>query len=439
MADLLTFLDTAPVTGSLIIVFCVSALFFAFARSFYAWYFLVGLVSLVMSLVLRQPLAFYVFALGTLAALAEFVGKFKDEPLKALRTAEALAYLIFNGLISVFAFVVMLAYEVPIATLLDQIKIAIIAGLGAMLLMRSRLFNVKIGNDDYAFGPDQIIKVFLRSMEKAIDRARASDRYKKVTEVMDGIDFEKVHRHAVIALDATQVLTEAEKNALITEIGNIKERKNDYSPQQQSHALGFLILDEMGEDFLETVFAGLPLTMMLRAPFPSEVGIFQHVPFVGDKTEAYMAFASSMSLQRLQERLGWDEIDPQRVEAAVSRRSCKLPGYRLEFNVPDPNDTERQRGFANIVSDTTSEIEGVVYKLTKDAITFLDRTEAGYARVEVSPIVGGKPVKAFAYIGTNTDQKRKPSQRYLSLVVAAARENNLSKEYISKLESFAAI
>src|SRR5262249_18648306 len=181
--------DQAPLPTAAILVSggCAAAL--VMQGSFYAWYFLVLCAVMAFSLALGHTLACYVFVLGGLAGLAEFIGKFKDEPIKALRTGQALTYLAFNGLIAVFAYPPMVAYHTSPATLLDQIKVVVISGLGSMLIMRSRLFNVKIGNEVYTFGPDQIVKVYLRFMERAIDRVRAEDRYKWVAEVMEGVDF----------------------------------------------------------------------------------------------------------------------------------------------------------------------------------------------------------------------------------------------------------
>lgn len=416
--------------ASLLLIFIVAALA---RKSEYTWYFIILEVVLIFSLLIDHPLAFCVFVLGGLAGLAEFIGKFKDEPIKAMRTIQAMTYLSFNGLIAVFAYALMIGYEVSIANMLDQIKVVVLAGFGSMLIMRSRLFNVKIGDEDYAFGPDQIIKVYLRFMEGAIDRVRAEDRYRKVGEVMSNVDFEQVYSHAIVALDATQILGTEEKKKLVAAIDAIRADAQ-FNAQQKSYRLGYVVLDAMGEDFLTAVFGELPQSMRLRAPLPHEPGVLARLPLFGEKTENYMAFGTNMSVARLRERLGWSKIDPERISSAVNRQKCTLPGFRLVFNVPDPDDASKQSAVANLVPDPQGVVEGVVYKLSKEAIEFLDRTETGYQRTEVSPLVDGRKVKAYAYVSPRTSENIKPTRDYLALVVRAARESNLSDTYVAELE-----
>ena len=138
---------------------------------FYTWYFIVVLLALAGSLLSREKLYFYAFLLGACTAFAEIIGKFSDEPIKSLRTPHALFYHLLNGAIAVFALKVLFVYGVAHETELEQLKVVVAAGLGSMLIMRSKLFNIKVGGEDISFGPEQIIKVFFQFMEAAIDRS----------------------------------------------------------------------------------------------------------------------------------------------------------------------------------------------------------------------------------------------------------------------------
>jgi hypothetical protein len=40
-------------------------------------------------------------------------------------------------------------------------QLVLAAGLGSMLRIRSKFFTVNVGNDDVAFGPEQLVRVFL--------------------------------------------------------------------------------------------------------------------------------------------------------------------------------------------------------------------------------------------------------------------------------------
>src|SRR5215831_8968692 len=118
---------------------------------FYTWYFMVVLFALTGSLLTQNALYFYAFVLGTVTAFAEIIGKFSDEPIKSLRTPHALFYHLLNGAIAAFALKVLFIYEVPHETGLDQLKVVLAAGLGSMLVMRSKLFNIKVGGEDISF------------------------------------------------------------------------------------------------------------------------------------------------------------------------------------------------------------------------------------------------------------------------------------------------
>ena len=181
----------------------------------------------------RNALYFYTFALGMLTAFAEILGKFSDEPLKSLNTPQALFYHLSNGLIAAFALRVLILYNVPHDQALDQLKIVLAAGLGSMLIMRSKLFNLKLrGKDgaetgeDISFGPEQIIKVFFRFMERAIDRVRAQSRIEFVKANLENMDFDKVCDYSITMLkSAPQLLSADERKAVEEELKAMRDDK----------------------------------------------------------------------------------------------------------------------------------------------------------------------------------------------------------------------
>ena len=170
----------------------------------YVWYFVVIVVVLIGT---ATPVWLYSFTffLGMATAFAEIISKFRDEPIKALRMPHALLYHLLNGAISAFALKLLVVFSGPerIATGQEQIKSVVIAGLGAMLIMRSKLFNIKVGGEDVSFGPEQIIKIYFRFMESAIDRLRAQDRIDFVKSKLGNINPTKVFDYAVTMLLAS--------------------------------------------------------------------------------------------------------------------------------------------------------------------------------------------------------------------------------------------
>lgn len=143
----------------------------------------------------------------------------------------------------------------------------------------------------------------------------------------------------------------------------------------------------------------------------------------------YFAYGSNMQHATFVERRG--------MRPTAVRRAC-LDGHRLCFDLPvGPG----ERGVANLAADPAARTWGVIYRLAPAACDFLDRTEGvdrGYYRriaVEVTTDDGARVV-AFAYQGEARDPRRKPSARYLGLLLAGARELDLPAEYVDWLAAF---
>jgi cation transport regulator ChaC len=119
-------------------------------------------------------------------------------------------------------------------------------------------------------------------------------------------------------------------------------------------------------------------------------------------------------------------------------RSGRLEDYRISFNLPiGPG----ERGVANVEPQAGTCTWGVLYLLRPEECDRLDRTEGVhrgvYARMAVDVIAGnGDRVPAFTYRSSWTREGRKPSPRYLRLLVDGAIEKGLPAEYVRFLETF---
>jgi gamma-glutamylcyclotransferase len=118
-------------------------------------------------------------------------------------------------------------------------------------------------------------------------------------------------------------------------------------------------------------------------------------------------------------------------------RRGRLDGYRLTFDLPvGPG----ERGVANLTLDAGAATWGACYLLDPAACDHLDRTEGVhggyYRRLDVTVTTDDDArLAAFAYQGATTMPGRKPSARYLGLLVAGAREHGLPAEWIRYLEA----
>jgi hypothetical protein len=142
----------------------------------------------------------------------------------------------------------------------------------------------------------------------------------------------------------------------------------------------------------------------------------------------YFAYGSNMSRTTLVGRRGLSPIETRR---------ARVDGFRLCFDIPvGPG----ERGVANLAADATARTHGVAHLLTVEDADRLDFTEgvAGglYRREPVDIVTDGGVVAGFTYRSTMTSPGRKPSARYLDILLDGARFHALPDEYIAVLEAF---
>ncbi len=116
----------------------------------------------------------------------------------------------------------------------------------------------------------------------------------------------------------------------------------------------------------------------------------------------------------------------------------RLEGYRLTFDLAIG---KGERGVANIVVDPLASVCGVLHRITRAELEKLDRTEGVQHGVYEHAVVevccdAATIVDAHAYVSTLGKDGRKPSPRYLGLLLDGAREYGLPATYIAYLQAF---
>lgn len=114
-----------------------------------------------------------------------------------------------------------------------------------------------------------------------------------------------------------------------------------------------------------------------------------------------------------------------------------IEDFRLCFDLPvGPG----ERGVANLVREPGARTCGVLYRITADEGERLDRSEgvpAGYyRRIAVTVSTAEGCIAAFTYQSSFASPRRKPSRRYLGLLLDGAREHGLPDEYLAALGAF---
>ena len=130
------------------------------------------------------------------------------------------------------------------------------------------------------------------------------------------------------------------------------------------------------------------------------------------------------------------------MEAAAMTRRC--PGARLlgRAYLPRHRFDLLPEGFATVVRDPAATAFGVVWELSFGDLASLDRYEEvakGAYRKIIQPVLreGASPVRALVYVGATGKGLGRAPADYMARIVAAAREQGLSGDYVDFLRRVA--
>lgn len=141
----------------------------------------------------------------------------------------------------------------------------------------------------------------------------------------------------------------------------------------------------------------------------------------------YFAYGSNLDPRTF---LGRRRMRPERAICA------RLEDYRLVFDLPvGPG----ERGVANLRAAPGARVYGVAYWLDFADAGRLDRSEGVhrgfYLRRRVALETDTGVLEAFTYISGQSEPGRRPSRRYLNLLLSGARHHRLPLAYIEELRA----
>jgi hypothetical protein len=194
--------------------------------------------------------AYLALFIGTSVGAAELVSRYRDEPIVALTQTAGGIYLAIMGLTSFAAYLLLINYTdqlIPAAKD-DQLLLALIAGFGAMALLRSKFFTLRTDQgDDIALGPDAAVSAFLNAADRNVDRHRADQRLDLVMkETAFSYQPARAKAFLEIQLAAFQNLSEGEKREFKSTIDTVFS--SGYSDRLKLQAISYGLLNVTGED-----------------------------------------------------------------------------------------------------------------------------------------------------------------------------------------------
>ena len=189
---------------------------------------------------------------GAAVGASEILSRYRDEPFIAISSPPGRRYLAVNAGISLAAFYLLHYFGERIFPGIsnDRLLMSLVAGFGAMIVMRSKIFNFKTeSGESYAIGPDAVLSIFLTSVDRQIDRYRASRRQSLVYEETQNVENPASAPDFLRSfLVSYQNLSNQERSDIDESVRRIYENQADLrSPRLKFMTAAFGFLNIMGE------------------------------------------------------------------------------------------------------------------------------------------------------------------------------------------------
>jgi hypothetical protein len=194
-------------------------------------------------------------AIGAAVGMSELVTRYRDEPSKLAAVPSAWFYVFLNASASSGALALAKAlgwqFGATDPAVVDLTQV-LACGFGAMLVLRSAFFNIKLENKDVPIGLSAVIIALLTAADRGVDRIRAISRSRHAAEIMEGVSFESSRQAlATYALAMLQNATPTEQQTLSREIDAVAQ--STLTDRQKALNLGLILITFVGPAGLEEI------------------------------------------------------------------------------------------------------------------------------------------------------------------------------------------
>jgi hypothetical protein len=196
---------------------------------------------------------------GAVVGAAELISRYRDEPTRALLTSSAATYLAVNALVSGLTYGLLTRYASGLLPGLasDPLMRSIVAGFGAMAILRSKFFTLRTAQgEDVSVGPDAAVGAFLAAADRGVDRSRARSRMSLVFRSAEAVKKPEVGPDFMeISIAALQNLSQDDKAQFVESKKRVVE--SNYPEILKLQAICYDLLTRTGERNFEDIMANL--------------------------------------------------------------------------------------------------------------------------------------------------------------------------------------
>jgi hypothetical protein len=199
-----------------------------------------------------------VAGLGVVIGITDIISRYRDKPYSVIWTMPSLFYLFVNALASIMTLVTIRAFDwdFGLQGIRGSWAQVLIAGFGAMVILRTSLWNVQVGDENVPIGLKNFLETLLGSVDRAVDRKRAQQRAEAVSKTMKDVDFEKASRALPsYCFGLLQNLSVEEQEQFARKVALLTS--SPMSNRVKSLLLGLSLMNLVGEKVLETAVNNL--------------------------------------------------------------------------------------------------------------------------------------------------------------------------------------
>jgi hypothetical protein len=198
--------------------------------------------------------------LGGMVGAIELATRYRDQPIALVKLLSAWVYVAVNAAASGFALLFIHTFNWHFGASASPNGITIIqvlvASFGAMVLFRSSIATVRVGDQDVPIGPSVVLSSLLAIADRAVDRKRGSGRSKDVARIMKGVSFQKAYiALPTYCLALLQNVSPAEQEELSKAVNSLILA--NISDSLKTLNLGLVLMNISGPTLLEAAVKAL--------------------------------------------------------------------------------------------------------------------------------------------------------------------------------------